>query len=105
MSGQSIAIAVTITAALCVHLSIFFWWRTRWGQFRFRKQRAGSGSLAQALRAVVDSEFSTHAPSQAAADEHVPPGEAARREMLRRLTAASAQGDMGAKTPEHAKET
>jgi hypothetical protein len=105
VSGQSIAIAVTITAALCVHLSIFFWWRTRWGQFRFRKQRAGSGSLAQTPRAVVDSEFSTHAPSQAAADEHVPPGEAARREMLRRLTAASAQGDMGAKTPEHAKET
>ena len=100
MSGQSIAIAVTITAALCVHLSIFFWWRTRWGQFRFRKQRAGSDSLAQAPRAVVGSDFSTHAPSPVAADEQLPPSEVACRDMLRRLTAASAQGDIGAKTPE-----
>jgi hypothetical protein len=104
VSGQSIAIAVTITAALCVHLSIFFWWRTRWGQFRFRKQRAGSGSGAGAPRAIVGSDFSTHAPSPAAADEQFTPGEASRREMLRRLTAVSAQGDIGAKAPESLKD-
>jgi hypothetical protein len=104
VSGQSIAIAVTITAALCVHLSIFFWWRTRWGQFRFRKQRAGSGSFAQAPRAVVGSDFSTHAPPQAAAVEQLPTSEVARRDMLRRLTAVSAQGDIGAKAPESLKD-
>jgi hypothetical protein len=104
VSGQSIAIAVTITAALCVHLSIFFWWRTRWGQFRFRKQRAGSGSGAGAPRAVVGSDFSTHAPSQPTADAQLPPSEAARREMLRRLTAASARGDIGVKAPESLKD-